>query len=774
MTMNALRLALGTMLVACAALAQAETVGRVLLAAGDTFAVRDGKQVRLLFNAPIESKDVLRTGKASSLQVRFIDEGIISLRENSEFVIEEYRFSGKEDGSERGFFSLVKGGFRAVTGAIGKTQNANYKVRTDTATIGIRGTDYAVRDCRGDCGAGVSNGLYGTILGMSNGTNQITLTNNTGEHSFGIGQHFHVANANSVPQPLMQPPTFVSLRPQGKANAAAQGGTGSGGEQASPSTGASAESRPAETTNVALITPLITQPFQVTQNLNPTGTSAALPPANGFVAVYPLMSGGNVIFDDSVTTATFNGQNQMLSYGNQGSFPSGSLASGTITDTGSVMLANGQTFVWGRWTGSTLVTVSGGQTLSGVPLLFGTASGLQQNNNFVGIVGGSASYNFAGGPRPVDAAGNLGTVTSSSLAINFTQLTASYSLAMNFPTVLVSGTNMGSASFSVSGTGNHQNSSNGQNGEFSGSLAGSCTGGGCASGVANGGFSVGLTGPVGYELAVVPGVVGGTQAGGAAFLNTYMVSTFTPGAAPSGGLAGLAGQVAWSHNAPSLAGTWSLSTSSTTYNGSNQPIAFNTGMTGVPIGTLGAGSIVESGSAALVDGGTINWGRWQGGQINDPIAGIVTVNSGVPFVVGNANTIVPSSGSFVYNLVGGPNVVTNTGTVGGALTAGAFMMTFGATQTLAVSTPLQFSVGGMNYNLSSCSANCSMAGPAVVMGTIVLSGTCSGGGACSTPSPASANGAAFLLGPQAGGLAVVGNVFAGLAPTVTFAGAFKR
>src|SRR5689334_14631792 len=118
MAKSALRLALGLLIAAGAALAHAETVGRVLLAAGDAFAVREGKQVRLAFNAPIESKDVLRTGRASSLQVRFIDEGMISLRENSEFSIDEYRYSGKEDGDNRGFFSLVKGGFRAVTGAI--------------------------------------------------------------------------------------------------------------------------------------------------------------------------------------------------------------------------------------------------------------------------------------------------------------------------------------------------------------------------------------------------------------------------------------------------------------------------------------------------------------------------------------------------------------------------------------------------------------------------------------------------------------------------------
>src|SRR4051812_14816172 len=213
--------ALAAALCAFTAVHAAEVVGRVLLAGGDAFAVRDGKDVRLAFNSPIEFKDILRTGPASSLQVRFVDDSLISVRENSEFAIEEYQFGAKPE-EQRSFFRLVKGGFRAVTGLIGRTNNANYRVRAENATIGIRGTDYAVRECRGDCGAGIKDGLYGTVLGLSSGTNRITVSNNAGESSFGINQHFYVADANSRPQPLLQPPSFVSVKPQGKATTSAQ------------------------------------------------------------------------------------------------------------------------------------------------------------------------------------------------------------------------------------------------------------------------------------------------------------------------------------------------------------------------------------------------------------------------------------------------------------------------------------------------------------------------------------------------------------------------
>ena len=48
-----------------------------------------------------------------------IDGAVIALRAQSEFRIDEYRFNGKEDGTEKATMSLLKGGIRAVTGVIG-------------------------------------------------------------------------------------------------------------------------------------------------------------------------------------------------------------------------------------------------------------------------------------------------------------------------------------------------------------------------------------------------------------------------------------------------------------------------------------------------------------------------------------------------------------------------------------------------------------------------------------------------------------------------------
>ncbi len=78
--------------------------------------------------------------EAGRAQLRFTDGAFVSLVPNTEFAIENYRFEGRQDGSERSFFSLLRGGLRTLTGLIGHRNRDSYRLRTPVATIGIRGT----------------------------------------------------------------------------------------------------------------------------------------------------------------------------------------------------------------------------------------------------------------------------------------------------------------------------------------------------------------------------------------------------------------------------------------------------------------------------------------------------------------------------------------------------------------------------------------------------------------------------------------------------------
>ena len=116
--------------------------GRVEFAIGGVTAITPSGESRVLSKGvEINSGDTIRTTDGR-VQVRFTDGGYMSLQPNTEFIVENYQFEGKQDGSERGFFRLVEGGLRAITGIVGRNNRPAYRVATPVATIGIRGSEF--------------------------------------------------------------------------------------------------------------------------------------------------------------------------------------------------------------------------------------------------------------------------------------------------------------------------------------------------------------------------------------------------------------------------------------------------------------------------------------------------------------------------------------------------------------------------------------------------------------------------------------------------------
>ena len=117
--------------------------GRVQFVFGDSKALAtNGVERALKKGDVVHEGDTVITGPSASLQLLMVDDAMVAVRPNSRLRIDTYRFQGKEDGSERGVLHLIKGAFRSITGAIGHTNKKNYKIITDTANIGVRGTDH--------------------------------------------------------------------------------------------------------------------------------------------------------------------------------------------------------------------------------------------------------------------------------------------------------------------------------------------------------------------------------------------------------------------------------------------------------------------------------------------------------------------------------------------------------------------------------------------------------------------------------------------------------
>ncbi len=90
----------------------------------------------------VNEGDTLLSAPSASAQIRMEDGGMLAMRPDTRLKIERFSFDGQQDGSEKSFFSLFKGGFRAITGQIGKKNKASYRITTPATTIGIRGTDH--------------------------------------------------------------------------------------------------------------------------------------------------------------------------------------------------------------------------------------------------------------------------------------------------------------------------------------------------------------------------------------------------------------------------------------------------------------------------------------------------------------------------------------------------------------------------------------------------------------------------------------------------------
>lgn len=92
----------------------------------------------------IGAVDRIVTGPDSSASVVLRDDTTLVVGPSSRLDLKEFHFDGTTH--EGGMLvSLLRGSMRMITGLIGKTNPDAVRVETQTATIGIRGTDFIVQ-----------------------------------------------------------------------------------------------------------------------------------------------------------------------------------------------------------------------------------------------------------------------------------------------------------------------------------------------------------------------------------------------------------------------------------------------------------------------------------------------------------------------------------------------------------------------------------------------------------------------------------------------------
>jgi len=136
----------------------------------------DGTRRSLKAEDPVSLGETLRTGRGTKMDIAFQDGTVIALGPKAKLAIDKYLFK-KKDAKSHCETTLSRGAFRVVSGAIGKLAPDAVKVKTPTATIGIRGTA-----CVGEADTKKTLAIYteGEAISVTNDKGQTILKGKAG------------------------------------------------------------------------------------------------------------------------------------------------------------------------------------------------------------------------------------------------------------------------------------------------------------------------------------------------------------------------------------------------------------------------------------------------------------------------------------------------------------------------------------------------------------------------------------------------------------------
>ena len=122
----------------------AADIGLVKVTKGAVQIQRGGEKLPVKVGTGLQTSDVVITGPDGSAGITFTDNSLVSVGPNSVFAIDKYRFdttthAGEFEGN------LRQGRLAAVSGKMVKQSPESMKIRTPSAIMGVRGTEFVVQ-----------------------------------------------------------------------------------------------------------------------------------------------------------------------------------------------------------------------------------------------------------------------------------------------------------------------------------------------------------------------------------------------------------------------------------------------------------------------------------------------------------------------------------------------------------------------------------------------------------------------------------------------------
>jgi len=366
----------------------------------------------------VRPQDVIVTGPDGMAQLAMIDGAKLSLRSNSQLLVQKYPLSVNDPPGA--ILSLVRGTLRTFTTALTNLNRAGYQLNTKIATVGIRGSG-------------------GILEHLDDTTNHYTIE----------GSHL-VASADGKFEPIIsypnqtiqvvlgQPPKVIPTPP----SLLAAGAVAKDGKKSAASAEAATES--------GTVASAISQAEPVTAAS--TAKAGGVPgftvvDPSGSLGVDPLLlqsiviaAGGSLASDIALPAAITLEQNGGLraytAYVASQSGTGANVVGGTARDVQTVSLGGNTTMVIGRWDSVSSFGFGvgnggpGGSVGGSVHWAYGGAGYPAYLSD---VLTGTATYTRQAATTPTNQFGTLGTLTTATLDVNFTARTLSAVIGVTMP-----------------------------------------------------------------------------------------------------------------------------------------------------------------------------------------------------------------------------------------------------------------------------------------------------------------------------------------------------
>jgi hypothetical protein len=117
-------------------------VGKVTEQTGPTEIIRDKKSISAKLNTGVEMNDAVSTARAKA-ELTFEDKTTVKLTEHSKIIIDDFVYDPKKGAGKLGM-KMALGTARYASGQIAKNNPQQVAIKTPTASIAVRGTDFSM------------------------------------------------------------------------------------------------------------------------------------------------------------------------------------------------------------------------------------------------------------------------------------------------------------------------------------------------------------------------------------------------------------------------------------------------------------------------------------------------------------------------------------------------------------------------------------------------------------------------------------------------------